>query len=219
MAVFGIVIVFWMAFHQNGATWTYWANDNTEWSASAVVPFLFRVLTLGLIEATDISGVIANAIGPFFVIAFTFPLIAFWNWLGRRGLEPSTPAKMAIGMMLVSVSFLVMYTAARSGGDTGRVSPWWLISAYAVITLGELMLSPMALSLVSKVAPVRLRGRMMGGWFAATEIGNYLVGTIGVKWTVWSHSHFFLVVALLAGGVSLLLFLLLGPLKRAMPGV
>ena len=219
MAVFGIVIVFWMAFHQNGATWTYWANDNTQWSASAVVPFLFRVLTLGLIEGTDVSGVISNAIGPFFVIAFTFPLVAFWSWLGRRGLEPSTPAKMAIGMMLVCASFLVMYAAARSGGDAGRVSPWWLISAYAVITLGELMLSPMGLSLVSKVAPVRLRGRMMGGWFAATGIGNYLVGTIGVKWTVWSHSQFFLVVALLAGGVSLLLFLLLGPLKRAMPGV
>jgi len=217
LAVFAIVIVFWMAFHQNGSTWTYWANDNTDWSASAVVPFLFRVLTLGLIEGTDVSGVIANAIGPFFVIAFTLPLIAFWRRLGRR--EPSTPAKMAIGMMLVSASFLILWIAARSGGDTGQVSPWWLISAYAVITLGELMLSPMGLSLVSKVAPVRLRGLLMGGWFAATGMGNYLVGTIGVKWTVWPHSQFFLVVALLAGGVSALLFVLLKPLRSAMPGV
>jgi len=81
------------------------------------------------------------------------------------------------------------------------------------------MLSPMGLSLVSKVAPVRLRGLLMGGWFAATGMGNYLVGTIGVKWTVWPHSQFFLVVALLAGGVSALLFVLLKPLRSAMPGV
>jgi POT family proton-dependent oligopeptide transporter len=112
-----------------------------------------------------------------------------------------------------------MYFAAQAGGDTGKVSPWWLIGAYGVITLGELMLSPMGLSLVSKVAPVRLRGLMMGGWFAATACGNYLVGTIGVKWTVWSHSRFFLTVAILSAGVGLLLVLILKPLKKAMPGV
>jgi POT family proton-dependent oligopeptide transporter len=219
LTIFLIVIVFWMAFSQNGATWTYWANDNTDWSASAVVPVLFKILTLGLIETTDVSGVIANAIGPFFVIVFTFPLIAFWNALARRGREPSTPAKMALGMMLVAAAFLLMAQAGRLGGDTGRVSPWWLIGAYATITLGELMLSPMGLSLVSKVAPPRLRGLMMGGWFAATSIGNYLVGTIGVKWTVWPHSQFFFVVALFAAAVSLLLLLLLRPLEKAMPGV
>ncbi|HVS00689.1 MAG TPA: peptide MFS transporter [Thermoanaerobaculia bacterium] len=219
LVLFLIVIVFWMAFHQNGSTWTYWANDNTDWASSAVVPVIFKVLTLGLIEGTNVSGVIANAIEPFFVIVLTFPLIAFWSWLGRRGLEPSTPAKMAIGMLLVAGAYLVMARGGFAGGDTGRVSPWWLISAYAVITLGELMISPMGLSLVSKVAPVRLRGLMMGGWFAATSVGNYLVGTIGVKWTVWPHSRFFLVIATMATGVSVLLFILLRPLKKAMPGI
>jgi proton-dependent oligopeptide transporter, POT family len=112
-----------------------------------------------------------------------------------------------------------MYQGALAGGDTGRVSPWWLIGAYSVITLGELMLSPMGLSLVSKVAPIRFRGLMMGGWFAATAIGNYLVGTIGVKWTVWTHSKFFLVVAIMSAAVGVILLFLLKPLKRAMPGV
>jgi POT family proton-dependent oligopeptide transporter len=126
---------------------------------------------------------------------------------------------MAIGMLLVAAAFLIMMAGARAGGDTGRVSPWWLISAYAVITLGELMLSPMGLALVSKVAPVRLRGRMMGAWFAATGAGSYLVGTIGVHWTEWPHSKFFLVVALLAAGVAALLFALLKPLQRVMPGM
>jgi POT family proton-dependent oligopeptide transporter len=219
VAVFLIVIVFWIAFHQNGSTWTYWANDNTDWASSAVVPILFKVLTLRLVDGTDVSGVIANAIGPFFVILFTFPLIAFWNALGRRGREPSTPAKMAIGMLLVAASYLVMAQAALAGGNSGRVSPWWLIHAYAVITLGELMVSPMGLSVVSKVAPLRFRGLMMGAWFAATGVGNYLVGTIGVHWTDWSHSRFFFVIAALAAGVSVLLLILLKPLKKAMPGI
>jgi POT family proton-dependent oligopeptide transporter len=126
---------------------------------------------------------------------------------------------MGIGMFLVAAAYVIMYQAAISGGDTGRVSPAWLIGAYAVLTLGELMLSPMGLSLVSKVAPVRLRGVMMGGWFAATATGNYLVGTIGVQWTVWTHSKFFLVVAAMCAAVGVLLFIILKPLKKAMPGV
>ena len=219
IVIFAIVIVFWMAFHQNGATWTYWANDNTDWQSSKVVPVIFQIFTLGLIETDDVSGVISNAINPFWVLVLTFPLVGFWGWLDRRGKEPYTPAKMGIGMFLVAAAYMIMYMAARSGGDTGRVSPWWLIIAYMVITLGELMLSPMGLSLVSKVAPIRLRGVMMGGWFAATSIGNYLVGTIGVKWTVWPHSKFFVIVAMMSAAVGVLLFLILRPLKKAMPGV
>ncbi|HEY0078698.1 MAG TPA: peptide MFS transporter [Pyrinomonadaceae bacterium] len=219
IVIFAIVVVFWMAFHQNGATWTYWANDNTDWGASAVVPVLINIFTLGLIDGSDVSGVISNAINPFFVIVLTFPLIWFWGWLDRMGKEPATPTKMAIGMFLVAAAYLIMYQGAVSGGNTGRVSPWWLICGYGVITLGELMLSPMGLSLVSKVAPIRMRGLMMGGWFAATSIGNYLVGTIGVKWTTWTHSKFFFVVAVMCAAVGLLLFFLLRPLKKAMPGV
>jgi POT family proton-dependent oligopeptide transporter len=219
IVIFAIVVVFWMAFHQNGATWTYWANDNTDWGASSVVPVLIGIFTLGLIDGSDVSGVISNAINPFFVIVLTFPLIWFWGWLDKKGKEPSTPTKMAIGMILVAVAYLIMYQGAVSGGNAGRVSPWWLIGGYGVITLGELMLSPMGLSLVSKVAPIRMRGLMMGGWFAATSIGNYLVGTIGVKWTVWSHSKFFFVVAVMCAAVGLILFLILKPLKKAMPGV
>ena len=219
IVIYLIVIVFWMAFHQNGATWTYWANDNTDWGSSAVVPIIIKVLTLGLIAGDDVSGIISNAINPAFVIILTFPLIGFWAWLDKMGKEPSTPAKMGIGMFLVAAAYMIMYQAAISGGNTGKVSPWWLIGAYCVITLGELMLSPMGLSLVSKVAPIRLRGLMMGGWFVATSVGNYLVGTIGVKWTDWTHSKFFLVVAIMSAAVGLILFIILKPLKKAMPGV
>ena len=197
IVIYLIVIVFWMVFHQNGSTLTYWANDNTSW---------------------NVSGVISNAINPFFVVFLTFPLIGFWNALRAKGKEPSTPAKMAIGMALSAACFFIMYFAAKSGGDHGKVSPLWLISAYAVLTCGELMLSPMGLSLVSKVAPVKVRGLMMGGWFVATAIGNKLT-MIGVYWDQWLHSTFFAVLGAMALTMAVVLTLLLRPLKKAMPGV
>ncbi|HVS00071.1 MAG TPA: peptide MFS transporter [Thermoanaerobaculia bacterium] len=218
IVIFFIVIVFWMVFHQNGSTLTYWANDNTDWASSEVLPVIIRVLTLGFVKGDDVSGVISNSINPFWIITLTFPLVWFWKWLDRRGKEPSTPAKMAVGMLLTGLSFYILYFAAKAGGDTGRVSPWWLIGAYAVISLGELMLSPMGLSLVSKVAPLRLRGLMMGGWFVATAIGNKLT-QIGVYWNVWQHSTFFVVLGSMALFMALVLVVLLKPLKKAMPGV
>jgi len=201
LVIFLIVIVFWMAFHQNQLTLTYFANDNTDWSAWG-----------------NVSGVISNAINPFWIITLTVPLISFWRWLAKKGLEPSTPAKIAIGMFLTAVSFYLMAIACLAGGNTGRVSPWWLISSYAIVSLGELMLSPMGLSLVSKVAPAHMRGLMMGGWFVATAIGNKLTA-IGVYWRVWDHSTFFFILATMALFMSGVLWLLLKPLKKAMPGV
>lgn len=202
ISVFAVVIIFWMVFHQNGSTLTYWADDNTDWQSWGL----------------KVSGVISNSINPFFIIALSLPLVSFWRWLGRRGLEPSTPAKIFIGMLLTGMSCLILYAAALAGGNSGRVSPLWLIGAYAVISLGELCLSPMGLSLVSKVAPPRMKSIMMGGWFVATAVGNKLTA-IGVYWTVWSHSQFFLVLSLMALATGAVLFLMLKPLKRAMPGV
>lgn len=292
IVIFLIVIVFWMVFHQNGSTLTYWADDNTAWS---------------------VSGTISNSINPFWIIVLTFPLVWFWGFLDKRGKEPSTPTKMAIGMTLTALSFFVLYFAATMGeGKTAtpeqlsagsfrinervatnlkadgvpqdvldklmaakdaddknivndvkfsakedettkqkitgeqhfietinkvapgagtqhreaflqrsylfQVSPFWLLLAYAIISLGELMLSPMGLSLVSKVAPIRMRGLLMGGWFVATAIGNKLT-MIGIYWSIWYQSNFFLILGLAALVMAVVLFILLKPLKKAMPGV
>jgi POT family proton-dependent oligopeptide transporter len=205
IVIFLIVIVFWMVFHQNGSTLTYWADENTDW---------------------DVSGTISNAINPFWVVTLTFPLVFFWQWLDGKGKEPSTPTKMAIGMTLTGLSFFILYFAAKAGEATAtgsdpyafKVSPAWLICSYAVVTLGELMLSPMGLSLVSKVAPIRMRGLMMGGWFVATAVGNKLT-MIGVYWDRWLHSSFFAVLGAMALVMAVVLFILLKPLKKAMPGV
>jgi dipeptide/tripeptide permease len=235
------------------------------------------------------------------------PLVWLWGWLNRRGLEPSTPLKMALGMFMTAASFSLLSLAARTGeadkpqpekyatadfrlrerslenlraagapeevlerlrrkNDEGKyivfdkkyasddkgpalekfekdlgtvltpgqlskyrpvileqsylfkVSPLWLVLAYMIVTLGELMLSPMGLSLVSKVAPVRMRGMMMGGWFVATAIGNKLTA-IGVYYERWLQSTFFLTLAAMALGMGVVLLVLLRPLKKAMPGV
>jgi POT family proton-dependent oligopeptide transporter len=197
LVMFLVVIVFWMVFHQNQVALTYWANENTAWS---------------------VTGIISNAINPGWVLLLTLPLIAFWGFLDRRGKEPSTPTKMAIGMVLTGLAFYVLYFAGKAGGDVGKVSPWWLISAYGVLTLGELMLSPMGLSLVSKVAPIRYRGLLMGGWFVAIAVGNKLTA-IAVFWDEWLHSTFFAVLGTSSIVMSLVLLVLLKPLKKAMPGV
>jgi POT family proton-dependent oligopeptide transporter len=205
IVIFLVVIVFWMVFHQNGSTMTYWADKNTDW---------------------NVTGIISNAINPMWVIILTFPLVAMWRWLDSKGMEPSTPVKMAIGMFLTGAAFFVLFIGARVGeatvtGDqihSFKVSAGWLIAAYGVLTAGELMLSPMGLSLVSKVAPIRLRGLMMGGWFMATAIGNKLT-QIGVLWNDWRHSSFWLLLSGLAVFMAIVLLFLLRPLKKAMPGV
>jgi len=205
VVIFAVVVVFWMVFHQNGTTITYWADENTAW---------------------HVRGIISNAINPAWVIILTFPLITMWKWLDKRGKEPATPTKMVLGMAITSVAFLVFFIAARTGEATVtgsdlyafKVSPVWLLGAYGVLTLGELMLSPMGLSLVSKVAPTRFRGMMMGGWFVATGLGNKLT-QIAVFWTEWKHSTFWLVLSGAAMLMAVLLLILLRPLKKAMPGV
>jgi POT family proton-dependent oligopeptide transporter len=229
LVIFLIVIVFWMVFHQNGSTMTYWANKNTDWTTLEAGVTRARAAVFFWEDeprAFKMSGVIAHAINPFFVVTLTFPLVWFWKWLNARGLEPATPTKMAIGMFLTSAAFLILYAAARLGEETAvdemrqafKVSPGWLVGTYAVLTLAELMLSPMGLALVAKVSPPRYLGLMMGGWFVAGAIGNKLT-VIGVYWPEWLHSTFWLVLSGLALVIAVLLLCLLRLLTKAMPGV
>lgn len=188
LVIFGVVIFFWMAFHQMGLTLTFWARDATRTSLS---PELFQ------------------SVNPFFVLAFTPLLVVFWNVLRRRKLEPSTAAKLGIGMLLTAGCYGIMASAAFAGGNFGRVSVAWLISSYAVMTVGELCLSPMGLSLASKLSPWKIRGMMMGGWFAATAIGNYLSGLLGAFWDQMLHSTFFIILVGTSLFAAALLFMVL----------
>jgi POT family proton-dependent oligopeptide transporter len=152
-----------------------------------------------------------QSVNPFWVIALTPLVLAFFGFLRRNGKEPSTPAKIAFGLVISALSCLVMY-AAVNANENGAVksSAWWFISSYAVITIGELFLSPMGLSLVSKLSPPRLTALMMGGWFLATSIGNKLSGVLSSLWDGYENkANFFAVNFCLLGAAAILFFLML----------
>ena len=231
--VFAVVIFFWMAFHQNGLTLTYFANEFNEKSSEGFQSMFFSVWNLVLIiigvyaffslfqsETTRgrvvagsiVAGVVAvlyykylnlngpvavsapifQQFNPFYVVALTPVSIAIFSALARRGKEPSAPRKIAYGMLVASAGFAIMAVgslglltpdaqeaAVEAGEQVPLVSSNWLISTYLVLTFAELLLSPMGISFVSKVAPPQYKGMMMGGWFGATAIGNLLVAVGG----------------------------------------
>ncbi|GFI00127.1 peptide MFS transporter [uncultured Phocaeicola sp.] len=155
-------------------------------------------------ESTAVSAPIFQQFNPCFVVALTPVSIALFGSLAKKGKEPSAPRKIALGMLVAAVGFMVMaigsfglpssgeQAVATAAGTASFVSPNWLISTYLVLTFGELFLSPMGISFVSKVAPPKYKGMMMGGWFVATAIGNmltavgsFLWGTSLPLWQVW----------------------------------
>jgi len=193
LAIFGISLVFWIAFYQIFYTFTFWARDSTLTSWN---PETFNVFE------------------PLGVILLSPVLVAIWAWLQRRDSEPSTPVKMLLGVLLVATAFGTLAYAGSIGGNTGRVSPAWLITANLLIAVGEIALSPMGMSLVNRLSPPQLRGLMMGGWFASLGIGGYLAGSIGVYWDRMPHSQFFLMVVGILAVVAIPLSLLTPQIKR-----
>ncbi len=161
---------------------------------------------------------LSQSINPGWVIILTPLVIAFFSWMRRNGKEPSTPTKIAFGLLISALSVLVMVAAVKVGGNgTEKVSVWWLIGGYGVITIGELLLSPMGLSLVSKLSPVRITSLMMGGWFVATSIGNKLSGVLASMWDRYEDksNYFWLNFALLLAA-AVVLFAMLKRLNKVM---
>jgi proton-dependent oligopeptide transporter, POT family len=153
---------------------------------------------------------LSQSINPGWVILLTPVVVGFFSMLKKKGKEPTTPTKIALGLLISGLSTLVMVAAAKAGeSGAEKVSVWWLIGTYGVVTIGELMLSPMGLSLVSKMSPVRMTSLMMGGWFLATSIGNKLSGVLASMWDSYDNKgsffmvNFWLLIA--AAGVMFLL--------------
>ncbi len=190
-AVFAVVIFFWFSFHQNGQTLTLFANDYT------------RLLKLNLGFTTLEGAEVFQAFNPFFVVFLTPVVIGFLGWLKAKGIEISTPRKIAIGMGIAALAFIVMALGSyglpsdaervsMGGlGDAMRVTPWLLIGTYLILTIAELFISPLGIAFVSKVAPPHLQGIMQGCWLSATALGNQLlfVGVILYNsipiWATW----------------------------------
>jgi len=272
LMVFLVVIFFWMSFHQNGLTLTFFARDytvktvgiftNIFFNLSSILCFIgsiaglillfnkkktikiggaimFIILGLllvyivagyektlvniinlpsylratGFLKSNSISPEIFQSFNPLFIVSLTFPVMAFFLWLNKRGLEPSTPKKIGIGMIIAAVGFGIVLIASlnlvsphdlkfvdASGvtkfnpvPDSSRVMPYWLMSSYLVLTIAELFLSPMGLSFVSKVAPPRFQGLMQGGWLLATAVGNKLLVVGSFFWGKLDLSQLWLI--------------------------
>ncbi|HRP54510.1 peptide MFS transporter [Agriterribacter sp.] len=151
--------------------------------------------------ATNLS----QSINPGWVIIFTPLILAFFTWLRKKNKEPSTATKITWGLFISALSALVMVGAVyASSNGTGKASVWWLIASYGVITVGELFLSPMGLSIVSKLSPSRITALMMGGWFLSTSIGNKLSGVLATMWDDYDHkaNYFWLNFALLIAAAA-----------------
>lgn len=267
--VFAVVIFFWMAFHQNGLTLTYFADEFVEKTSEGIQSMTFNVWNLVLIivavyatfsifqsdskNAKIISGVIASAalgvlvfqafnvsgtvavsapifqqFNPFYVVALTPVSMAIFGALAKKKKEPSAPRKIAYGMLVAAIGFAVMAVgsfglntpdgqkAALEAGQEGTFcSANWLIFTYLILTFAELLLSPMGISFVSKVAPPKYKGLMMGGWFVATALGNMLVAVGGFLWggiPLWIVWTVFIVLCLLS---ALFMFTMMKKLESA----
>jgi POT family proton-dependent oligopeptide transporter len=164
--------------------------------------------------ATNLS----QSINPGWVILLTPLVVAFFAFLKTRNAEPSTPTKIAFGLLISAISVLFMVWAVyESRNGTEKASAWWLIITYGVITVGELLLSPMGLSLVSKLSPVRITSLMMGGWFLATSIGNKLSGVLATLWDGYENkANFFWVNFALLMFAAVIMFSMLRWLNRIM---
>lgn len=251
--VFFVVIFFWMSFHQNGLTQTFFARDytvkevgpifNIFFNLNSMLAFIgciaglalliikkkpaqktigltmfagFGALTYYFVSGYQLSNPIAPEIfqsfNPLFIVALTFPVMGVFAWLRNRNMEPSTPRKIGIGMVIAAIGFVIMLVgslqltapkliASTNMTEWGRVSPSWLISSYLILTIAELFLSPMGLSFVSKVSPVRFQGLMQGGWLLATATGNKLLFVGGYFWDkieLWQLWAIFVVCCLLS---------------------
>ena len=164
--------------------------------------------------ATNLS----QSINPGWVIILTPLVVAFFTYLRGRKKEPSTPTKIAFGLLISALSVLVMVAAVHIGGNgSEKVSVWWLVANYGVITIGELFLSPMGLSVVSKLSPRNITSLMMGGWFLSTSIGNKLSGVLASLWDTYDDkANFFWINFGLLMFATLLMFALLKQLNKVM---
>ena len=252
--VFAVVIFFWMAFHQNGQSLTWFARDYTQSTVAGWPKLGFNIWILALLAASiytlfgafqsertqsklicglvtlalwagafalyqgmpavlDIQPQLFQQFNPFYVVFLTPISMAIFSALAKKGKEPSAPVKIGLGMFVAALGYLIMImgslgqpspAALQGTVSPDPVVPMYLISTYLVLTFAELLLSPMGISFVSKVAPPKLKGLMMGLWFASTAVGNYLSSIPGLLWMnvpLWANWAILMALCVIAGGI------------------
>jgi proton-dependent oligopeptide transporter, POT family len=232
LSVFAAVIIFWAIFHQNGDALTIWAEEYTDREMPEMVSNVAEKVNMAQYNGEGMendkyfenlpadktpaqgsslklfSAELYQSINPFWVIFLTPVVVGFFGWLASRGKEPSTAAKICLGLLITALSCFVMVGAVMMTDiHAEKSSSWWLVASYGVITIGELCLSPMGLSLVSKLSPPRITSLMMGGWFLATSIGNKLSGVLSGLWESYEDKSSFFLLNFALVFVAFLIFL------------
>ncbi len=192
-------IVFWAIFEQQGNTLQLWATDRTDWNFFGI----------------EIPSTWFQSFNPMFIFLFVPLINMLWSSQQRKGSEPSSVVKMGIGCFLCGAAYIVMIAAALVVPADQRGSVFWLMATTWVFTMGEIYLSPIGLSLVTKVAPKPIVSTMMGLWFMSSFFGNYMTGFLGMFYTKMSNNNFFLMLTLLGCVTGLIFFVLKKPLSRA----
>ncbi|NNJ89697.1 MAG: peptide MFS transporter [Eudoraea sp.] len=195
---FIIVIVFWGAFEQAGGLMNLYAENRTD-------RFLFGY---------EIPAAAFQFFNPFYIIVFAVPVANFWLWWKHRGKEASSLFKMANGVIIMGLGFVFMVFASMQYETLGKSALYWLALAYLFHTIGELCASPVALSFITKLAPVRYGALMMGVYFAATGLGNKVAGLIGESASEAGELNIFAGITIFCVIFGLLVITILKPLKR-----
>jgi POT family proton-dependent oligopeptide transporter len=199
VALCALNVVFWAVYEQQGNTMQTWADEQTRWPT---------------IAGFTIPSSWFQSFNPLCIILFAPPLDMFWGWQAKQNKAPSSVTKMAIGCVILGLSFIVMVVGAQVVGS-GKGSLFWPLFCTLLLTVGELYLSPIGLSLVTKVAPVRIVSMMMGMWFLSSFFGNLLSGYIGVFYDRMPKEAFFLLLTVLGLGTGAAIWAFNKPLRRA----
>jgi POT family proton-dependent oligopeptide transporter len=193
-------IVFWAVYEQQGNTIQLFADRNTDWH----------------IFGWEMPSTWFQSLNPLFIFAGTPLITFFWTYQASRKKEPTSVGKMSIGSVLLGLSFLLLMWVVAGLSPETRIHFMWLVGCTVIYTVGELYLSPVGLSLVTKVAPARVVSMMMGMWFLSSFIGNYLSGYIGTFYETMTKDQFFLLLAALGGLTGLAIFAVKRTLQSVM---
>jgi POT family proton-dependent oligopeptide transporter len=192
-------IVFWGVYEQQGNTIQIFADRNTDWH----------------VFGWELPSTWFQSVNPMFIFILTPLLNMFWTRQSVKGTEPGSVTKMGLGCILLGLSWLPLMWITKGLGETQRISFMWLVGCTLIYTIGEMYLSPIGLSLVTKVAPARVVSMVMGAWFLSSFFGNYLTGYLGTFYEKMPRESFFLLLTVLGCAAGLAIFALRIPLKNA----
>jgi len=204
ITLFLIAFIFWACYYQNGSAMTYFADKSTQ-----------PVWNLGFISWNIPAQFYSffNCVG---IIVLTMTILPFYAFLNKMGKEPSTAGKIFYGLLIMGVTMIIMIFASLAGGNsnTNSLSPLWLIVTYLVVSLAEISISPMGLSFVSKVAPPKWQGMMMGAWFFITGAGGFVSGYMSTFYDKIPHHQYFLILTGILGFSALLVLIFMKKLNK-----